>query len=88
MRMASAVDILEERVLAAADLILALRTRVASLERELTTTHAGILPSPAQPSPSSPDPSLLEELERLRAERLVVRESIRGLLREIDRVSW
>jgi len=86
--MPDAVDILEERVLAAADLIAGLRARVASLERALTTNPA---PAAAAPSPepaSPPDPALLDELERLRAERVAVRESIRGLLREIDRVSW
>jgi len=87
--MSSAVDILEERVVAAADLIASLRTKIQSLERELAATHANALPPPpSHPPPSSPDPALAEELERLRAERAVVRESIRGLLREIDRVSW
>jgi hypothetical protein len=87
--MSSAVDILAERVGEAADLIVSLRTRVQSLERELMTTQAKVLPPPDQPRPLPPsDPSLVEELERLRAERNVVRESIRGLLREIDRVSW
>lgn len=86
--MSSAVDILEERVVAAADLIASLRLKVRFLERELAATQAKA-PSPAsQPLPASPDPSLVEELERLRAERAVARESIRGLLREIDRVSW
>lgn len=85
--MPSAVDILGERVVAAADLIADLRARVRSLEQELTTMSAKPSPFPVPPS-SLPDPSLVEELERLRAERVVVRESIRGLLREIDRVSW
>lgn len=88
MRMPSAVDILTERVEEAADLIVSLRTRVQSLERELLTTRARDISPPAQQHPSPPDPSLVEELERLRAERVVVRESIRGLLREIDRISW
>jgi FtsZ-binding cell division protein ZapB len=88
MRMASAVDILEERVGAATELIANLRIKVQSLERELTASLARALPQPSQPLPPSPDPALVEELERLRAERAVVRESIRGLLREIDRVSW
>ena len=88
MRMSSAVDILSERVVEAADLIVSLRTRVQSLERELMTTHAKALSPPARPPLSPSDPLLVEELERLRAERAVVRESIRGLLREIDRVSW
>jgi hypothetical protein len=89
MRMSSAVDILAERVVEAADLIVSLRARIQSLERELMTTHARVPSPPAQPLPLPPsDPSLVGELERLRAERVVVRESIRGLLREIDRVSW
>lgn len=86
MRMQSAVDILEERVVAAADLIVSLRAKVVSLERELTTTRARELSAPRQPAP--PDTALVEELERLRAERAVARESVRELLREIDRVSW
>jgi hypothetical protein len=89
MRMSSAVDILEERVVAAADLIASLRNKVHSLERQLAVAQSSALPSsPTQPSPPAPDPALAGELERLRAERVVVRESIRGLLREIDRVPW
>lgn len=86
--MSSVVDILAERVVGAVELIGSLRTKVQSLERDLMTTRAKPLdPSPQHPPPAA-DPALLEELERLRAERVVVRESIRGLLREIDRVSW
>lgn len=86
--MRGAVDILAERVGEAADLILSLRKRVQSLERELLTIRAKEISPPYQQHPSPSDPSLVEELERLRAERVVVRENIRGLLREIDRVSW
>ena len=86
--MSSAVDILAERVVEAAGLIVSLRVKVRSLERELIATRAKALSPPAQEPPSPSNPSLAEELERLRAERVVVRESIRGLLREIDRVSW
>jgi hypothetical protein len=89
--MSKAVEILGERVAAAAAMIVGLRSRVQNLEQELLTTHTKELPpSPPSPasSPSASDVSLAEELERLRAERVVVRESIRGLLREIDRVSW
>ena len=85
--MSSAVDILAERVVEAADLIVSLRGRVQSLERELIATHAKALSPPTMKPPSPSDPSLVEELERLRAERVVIRESIRGLLREFDRVS-
>ena len=86
--MPSAVDILAERVVEAADLIVSLRTRVQALERELMKTRVKDIAPPSHVHPSPTDPSLVEELERLRAERAVVRESIRGLLREIDRVSW
>jgi hypothetical protein len=83
--MLSAVDVLAERIVEAADLIVSLRSKVRSLEQELKATHAKIL---TPPSPSAPDSSFVAELERLRAERVIVLESIRGLLREIDRVSW
>lgn len=87
--MSSAVDTLAERVGEAAELIVSLRARVQALERELVTTHAKVLAPSAPPPHLQPsDPSLVEELERLRSERVVVRESIRELLREIDRVSW
>jgi protein-tyrosine-phosphatase len=86
--MSTIVEILEERVVAAADLIVTLRTKVRSLERELATTRAEISTLVSKHPMSLPDPSLAAELERLRAERTVVRDSIRGLLQEIDRVSW
>ena len=87
--MSSAVDRLETRVVAAAELIASLRTKVKSLERELMSNNANAIPPPASPRTASPpDPAPLEELERLRSERVEVREIIRGLLREIDRVSW
>ena len=87
--MSGTVDILEERICAAVDLIASLRLKVWSLESELAATHVKTAsPDPAPPSPSSANPEVIEELERLRAERAVVRERIRGLLREIDRVSW
>ena len=86
--MSSAVDILAERVGEAADLIVSLRMKVRSLERELTKTQAEAHSASSRPAPAPPDPSLVGELERLRAERALVRDSIRGLLREIDRVSW
>lgn len=87
--MSSVVDILSERVVGAVELIGSLRTRIQSLERDLMTIRAKQpLDHSSQPPPPAADPALVEELERLRAERVVVRESIRGLLREIDRVSW
>jgi FtsZ-binding cell division protein ZapB len=86
--MSSAVDLLEARVVAAVDLIDRLRTTIRSLERELSTMRESTTPCP-DPSPASPgDPALVAEIERLRAERVAVREGIRGLLREIDRVAW
>jgi len=87
--MPSAFDLLEERVAAAVDLIGRLRLQIRSLETALATAHA--IPPPDQPVPPaslSSDPALGAEVERLRAERTVIRESIRGLLREIDRVAW
>lgn len=91
MRMPSVVEILAERVGEAADLIVSLRSRVQSLERDLLASRSRDLfvpvPPPKDHSPSS-DTLLVDELQRLRTERAVVRESIRGLIREIDRVSW
>jgi hypothetical protein len=88
MRMSSAVDLLEARVIAAADLIDRLRATIRSLESELSTARDQPRPcSDASPVPAS-DTALVAELERLRAERVAVREGIRGLLREIDRVAW
>ena len=82
--MGGALDLLERRVAAATDLIAGLRSKVARLEHEL----ASAVPCPdATPSPS-PDPAPLAELERLRAERAMVRERIRGLLTEFDKVTW
>lgn len=88
IRMRSTVDILTERIGEAADLIVSLRTRVQALEHELLEVRAREILPPSQPFPSPPEPSLVEEFERLNAERAVIRERIRGLLREIDRVSW
>jgi len=86
--MPHAVDILEERVAQAAELIAGLRSRIKIIEGELVTARATAHPANPQPPPAAPAPSLSEEVERLRAERAVVLERIRGLLREIDRVSW
>jgi len=81
---------LEERVTAVADLVRHLRREVARLERELAECPPPPAP-PAQPLLSPPAPSderLLQEIARFREERAVVRERIRGLIREIDQVSW
>jgi len=84
MSMPSALGLLEQRIAAAADLIAGLRDRVARLEHELESLSAGPAAGPAAPQC---DPSLLEELARLRAERSMVRDRIRGLMKEIDRLS-
>lgn len=86
--MLGAVDILAERVEDAADLIVSLRTKVRSLEQELREARASQTPPPAPQQNHLPDRALVEELERLRAERLALRESIRELIREIDQVAW
>ena len=85
--MAATIDLLEERVNAVSDLVRNLRREVARLEREIAER-------PGHPSPLaaargvSPDAQLVEEISRLRAERSVVRERIRALIKEIDQVSW
>jgi hypothetical protein len=85
MTMREVVDILETRVAAAAGLIAALREKTAGLERDLAAATAHEC---AAEAPPPCDPAVLRELERLRAERAEIRERIRGLIREIDRVSW
>lgn len=82
--MPGVVDTLEKRVAAAVDLIGSLRETVAALERELAAAR----PAADLPAAPSGDPALIREVERLRSERVVVRERIRVLLREIDRVPW
>jgi hypothetical protein len=88
--MTEAMDRLEERVNAVGDLVRHLRSEVARLERALAECPP--VSPPASPVPSPPvapvDDRLLEELSRLRDERAVVRERIRGLIREIDQVAW
>jgi hypothetical protein len=88
MNMPGAVDTLEKNVVAAAALIASLRNTVERLTRELESSGFDAQARAVQIPPSSPDPSLGEELARLRAERIVIRDSVRRLLREIDRVSW
>lgn len=85
--MPDALDILEQRVAAAADLIAGLREKVSRLELEIQADRPDLQPDAAVLPPQPPgDQALLEELQRLRGERLVVRDRIRGLLKEIDRV--
>ena len=91
--MSAALDQLEKRVNAVADLVLHLRQEVARLELEIAehSQPAPAAPTPPPPlaqTPLPPDNTALEELSRLRAERTLVRERIRGLIREIDQVSW
>jgi len=88
MIMPSAIDILERNVVAAADLIASLRESVERLTQELEKVRTEAAVQPAQPPSPIPDPALVEELERLRAERVSIRDGIRRLIREIDQVSW
>jgi hypothetical protein len=88
--MTEAMDRLEERVNAVGDLVRHLRSEVTRLERALAECPpVSPLASPVPSPPVAPvDDRLLEELSRLRDERAVVRERIRGLIREIDQVAW
>lgn len=79
--MADVLDTLERRVSAAAELIAGLRDRVEHLE-------AGLAAPRPPAAPPNADAAAAAELERLRAERIVVRERIRVLLAEIDKVTW
>ena len=76
---------LEGRVRAAVDMIARLRAEVARLESELA---AQPLVETAEPVAGGECASLAEEVARLQAERAVVRDRIRDLIREIDAVSW
>lgn len=87
------VDILERRVAAAVALIGTLREKTAALERELADAPVGASAAKHAAAsggapPDRPCDQTAAELERLRAERAVVRERVRALIREIDRVSW
>jgi hypothetical protein len=91
--MSAALDQLEKRVNAVADLVLHLRQEIARLELQIAEQPRTAPPAPTPPPPLAqtlppPDDTALEELSRLRAERTLVRERIRGLIREIDQVSW
>ena len=92
------IDQLEERVSAVAALVKNLRAGVVRLERDLASRPL-TAPAPPPPQAATPNPSpapapgpgdepLREEIALLRAEREVVRERIRGLIKEIDQVSW
>ena len=88
MSMQAAVERLESRVASAVELVASLRARVAALELQLAA------PAPAAPEVQDQtgvggqDPAFVEELERLRAERVVIRDGIRGLIAQIDQVAW
>lgn len=84
--MSSVIDTLEKSVCAATALISQLRNRVARLEQDLATSNTHLRSTAAQPPPAPAGSADAGELERLRAERSVIRERIRELLREIDRV--
>lgn len=86
--MSTVVDILERRVVDAAELIANLRARAAGLELDLAASLERAPAAAVQTPPPPQDPALVEEIERLRAERAVIRASIRALIAEIDRVSW
>ena len=88
MSMPSTIDILEKNVVAAADLIANLRESVERLTRELEKVRSEAAVRAAQAPSAIPDPALAGEIERLRAERVVIRDDIRRLIKEIDRVSW
>lgn len=86
--MPTVVDILEQRVVAAAELIGELRAKAVRLEWDLARSLERAPEQPGQTPPAPPSAALVEELERLRAERAVIRESVRALIAEIDRVPW
>jgi len=86
--MSSVIDILEKRVIAATELIASLREKVARLERESAASRVESQANTARTLPPSGNPTpIIAELERLRAERVVVRDRIRGLIKEFDRVN-
>lgn len=86
--MQGVVETLEQRVADAVRLIASLREQTATLARELAEARDVLHRQDVAPAQPCLDPALAEELERLRAERVLVRERVRGLLREIDRVTW
>jgi hypothetical protein len=86
MNMPDALGVLELRVAAAVDLIASLRERVSRLEREIESSLAAGAAAPRE-APAPSDTTVLEELARLRAERGLLRERIRELITEFDRVS-
>jgi FtsZ-binding cell division protein ZapB len=80
------LDTLAQRVGSAVELIQRLRDRVAALERDLEVANRA--PQACTAPQSEELSSLREEIERLQGERHKVRERIRALIREFDKVSW
>ncbi len=80
--MASQIEVLEARVFAAMDLIADLRKKVCQLESELSAA-AG--PPGSEEPESQKQEALAVENARLRSERALIRERIRGLILEIER---
>jgi uncharacterized small protein (DUF1192 family) len=80
------MDLLEQRVSAAVDLIAALREKVARLEHDLALARRS---PPARTGAVAPDEAkrLADEVARLRAERAAARAQVQGLIREIDRAA-
>lgn len=68
-------------------MIAELRNRVARLEKELAANRDELRRCAAAPPLPPRDPKEAVALERLRSERVEVRERIRELLRDIDRVN-
>ena len=92
-RMSAVLDQLEQRVNAVADLVRSLRREVTRLEHELADRPAlqAAAHQPQPPSPAAPaaaEAALIEEISRLRDQRALLRERVRGLIREIDQVAW
>jgi FtsZ-binding cell division protein ZapB len=85
------LEALEERVAAASALIGRLRSEVARLEAE-TASPTPLVPEEADAADAADAAeavrALREEVARLQAERAVVRDRIRGLIKEIDAVTW
>lgn len=85
--MEDGLQLLEGRIASAVERIRDLRERLRQLEdaRAATVSPA---PSPAPAGTAETHAGLEQECSRLLAERAVVRERIRELISELDRVSW
>lgn len=85
--MSNVVDTLEKSVVAAVSVIADLRNHVARLEKELASHRDELRRGADAPPLPLRDPEAAVELERLRGERVEIRERIRELLKEIDQVN-